>query len=471
MGELLASAGAGTVIDGRYELLAGVGRGGMARVWRATDQRLGRDVAVKLLAADSLDERARQRFDLEARTAAALSHPNIVAVHDVGVTAAGVPYLVMELAEGDTLAEVIGRGPLSWVDIVAVSVQVCDALRAAHAAGVVHRDVKPGNIVLTADGVVKVCDFGIAAFARGDDPVIEAGRVLGTAQFMAPEQAHGDSVDHRADLYALGCVIYAMATGHPPFTGNNSASVAWRHVHQPVIPLRVRRRGTPPALDTIVGRLLAKDPSDRPASAAEVKASLESVAVPTEESTLWLGRAAAATRPPTRPLTQVTIPIPVSAFQRHRALASVGAVCVVVLTAILIAAAVRGQDGAVTDAPASAPAASSALAAPPSRSAVLTQPVRNPAAALAALEAAIRAQAGSMNEDAIKALMEKTRAIGESLARGNEAKAASKLRDLQKKLAQLRKEGGITAAGFDALQPPLAHLGAALPVSRDDDDD
>jgi eukaryotic-like serine/threonine-protein kinase len=262
----------GQLISGRYQLEAVLGRGGMATVWRGVDQRLGRPVAVKLLdRADTADPAMLQRFDREVRTAGGLTHPNIVAVYDVG-TDDRVPYLVMELINGTSVAALLASGPLPVDQAVDVARQTCDALAMTHAQGVVHRDIKPANILLTTTGTVKVCDFGIARLAHQQQTNLTAPHTaIGTSAYMAPEQASGAPVDARTDLYALGCVMYAMLTGHPPFTGDNPLAVLWQHQHQPALSVASLRPDTPAELDALITRLLAKDPSDRPATATEVR--------------------------------------------------------------------------------------------------------------------------------------------------------------------------------------------------------
>ncbi|HJY43734.1 MAG TPA: serine/threonine-protein kinase, partial [Propionibacteriaceae bacterium] len=262
----------GQLISDRYRLEAVLGRGGMATVWRGVDQRLGRPVAVKLLdRADTADPVMLQRFDREARTVGGLTHPNIVAVYDVG-TDNGVPYLVMELIDGTSVAALLASGPLPVDQAVEVARQTCDALAMTHAQGVVHRDIKPANILLTPTGTVKVCDFGIARLTHQQLTNLTAPHTaIGTSAYMAPEQASGAAVDARTDLYALGCVMYAMLTGHPPFTGDNPLTVLWQHQHQPALAVASLRPDTPADLDALIARLLAKNPSERPATATEVR--------------------------------------------------------------------------------------------------------------------------------------------------------------------------------------------------------
>jgi serine/threonine protein kinase len=259
------------VLNDRYELRSLLGRGGTAEVWLGLDRWLGRTVAVKLLHEElRADPALATRFEREARTVAGLSHPNIVAVHDVGDDR-GVLYLVMEHVEGRSLARRLAESPMTVAETLTVAVQVCSALEAAAEAGVVHRDVTPANILLTADGLVKVCDFGLARLsgtARGS--LSNATQMIGTCTFMAPEQVTGSTVDSRTDLYGLGCVLYAMLTGVPPFIGDTPMEIAWRHVEDTAEPASAHRDGIPAELDRLVLDLLAKYPADRPSTPAQV---------------------------------------------------------------------------------------------------------------------------------------------------------------------------------------------------------
>src|SRR5262245_25540352 len=261
------------VVDGRYRLRAVLGQGGMATVWSGIDIRLDRPVAVKLLDPAAVGESAVVRFlDGEARTVARLAHPNIVSVYDVGIDG-GQPYLVMELVEGEDLRRRLLPGPMSVSQTVTIADQICAALAAAHAAGVVHGDIKPDNVMLTRAGAVKVCDFGIARLQLATRAETRSAVVIGTSEYMAPEQATGGAVDARTDLYALGCVVYAMLTGAPPFAGD-PADVLRQQVHDTVVPITFRRADVPPDLAAAVTDLLAKNPADRPGSAAALRARL-----------------------------------------------------------------------------------------------------------------------------------------------------------------------------------------------------
>ncbi|HKR69274.1 MAG TPA: protein kinase [Streptosporangiaceae bacterium] len=267
------------LIGGRYALFDVLGTGGMATVWRARDEVLGREVAVKVLSPQyAADPAFRIRFEREARHVASLSHPRLVTVFDCGVDGT-VPFIVMELVAGRTLRQILDdAGVLPPDDAVTIAAAVCEGLEAAHAAGVVHRDIKPANIVLSG-GEVKLLDFGIA---RLED---SAGRtrtqaVLGTAAYLSPEQAAGRPAGPAADLYALGCVLFEMLTGTPPFTADSEVGVAYRQVHDDPGPPSARRAGVPAQLDWITTRLLAKNPAERPPGAAAARSGLLSALTP-----------------------------------------------------------------------------------------------------------------------------------------------------------------------------------------------
>ncbi|MFI5370246.1 MAG: protein kinase [Candidatus Eisenbacteria bacterium] len=280
----------GTRID-RYDVTGFVGAGAMGEVYRAHDQRLGRDVAIKLLpAAYSSDPERLRRFDQEARAVGALNHPNVLAVFDVG-THDGAPYVVSELLQGATLRARLETGPLPVRKVIECGAQIARGLAAAHARGIVHRDLKPENLFIGLDGQVKILDFGLAKLVRHDDDVpvaggtdslmatamTEAGRVLGTVGYMAPEQVHGQNADHRADLFALGCVLYEMATGRPPFHRATPVETLAAIVRDdlPEFPAEVRAQA--PALTPLVRRLVEKEPGERFESARDLAYALESL--------------------------------------------------------------------------------------------------------------------------------------------------------------------------------------------------
>src|ERR1041385_2318008 len=261
-----------TLLRERYRPPPAVRRGGRGTVFRATDLELRREVAVKILSATSQTSDGRERLVREARAAAALNHPHIVTIHDVG-EAAGFPFLVMELVQGPRLSQ---ARPTDLARVVAIAAQICDALEHAHNNNIVHRDLKPDNVLLSSigdSGSVKLADLGLALPAY-DARISRAGVIVGTASYMAPEQALGQTIDGRADLYALGVVLYELTTGRLPFTGDDPLTIVSQHVHAPVVPPRVLRSDLPPALARIIIRLLAKDPAQLFNSASEARAAL-----------------------------------------------------------------------------------------------------------------------------------------------------------------------------------------------------
>ena len=263
----------GSILAGRYRLIDELGRGGMGVVFRATDEKLQREVAVKVVPAAASSPEARERLLREARAAAALNHPAIVAVHDVGEHL-GIPFFVMELVSGSSLHL---ERPTDLSEIVRIACAICDALQHAHAHGVVHRDLKPENVLLAGPAnarTVKLADLGVAVHATASHRITNSGAIVGTVSYMAPEQALGEPVDGRADLYALGVVLYELVTGRLPFTGARPLEVVSQHVHAPVVPPRAMRPSLPPALDAAIVRLLAKQPAQRFATAAEAKEAL-----------------------------------------------------------------------------------------------------------------------------------------------------------------------------------------------------
>ncbi|MET9519693.1 protein kinase [Streptomyces sp. NPDC002994] len=267
----------GLVGDGRYRLTHRLGRGGMAEVFAAEDVRLGRTVAVKLLRSDlAEDPTSKARFTREAQSVAGLNHHAVVAVYDSGEDQVGpsvVPYIVMELVEGRTIRELLQNaeppGPEQALIIVS---GVLEALAYSHQHGIVHRDIKPANVIITHGGAVKVMDFGIARALHGaQSTMTQTGMVMGTPQYLSPEQALGKAVDHRSDLYATGCLLYELLAQRPPFTGETPLSVVYQHVQDIPVPPSEMSDVAPPELDGLVMRSLAKDPDDRFQSAEEMR--------------------------------------------------------------------------------------------------------------------------------------------------------------------------------------------------------
>ena len=271
-----------SLANGRYQLGQLVGRGGMAEVRVALDKRLGRTVAIKIMRSDlANDEIFLTRFRREAHSVAQMNNPNIVNIYDSGeetiVNDSGqterVPYLVMEYVKGQTLRDIIkANGPLSQRDAEQVMLGVLNALEYSHRMGIIHRDIKPGNIMISDQGVVKVMDFGIArALDDSAATMTQSQGVVGTAQYLSPEQARGETVDMRSDLYSAGCVLYEMLTGRPPFTGDSAVAIAYQHVSEAATPPSAVIPGLPKMWDNICAKAMAKDRQNRYATATEFK--------------------------------------------------------------------------------------------------------------------------------------------------------------------------------------------------------
>jgi serine/threonine protein kinase len=267
------------VLLGRYEVGRLLGAGGMAEVYEGLDRLLARRIAIKVLLAQYAHDPAfLARFRREAQAAASLSHPNIVGVFDTGCEG-DTWFIVMEYVDGRTLKDVIrAEGPLYWSRAAEVAGDVAGALAVAHARGIVHRDVKPGNVMLTTDGKVKVMDFGIAR-ASAVPSITQTSAVVGTAQYIAPEQAQGLEVDPRTDVYALGCCLYEMLTGQVPFTGPTPVAIAYRHVREDPTPPRALNPDVPVSLERVCLKAMAKSPEDRYQTAVDFQQDLERVRV------------------------------------------------------------------------------------------------------------------------------------------------------------------------------------------------
>ena len=292
--------GDSVMVGGRYELGDLLGRGGMAEVRKAVDTRLGRPVAIKQLRIDlASDPTFHARFRREAQSAAGLNHPTIVAVYDTGeepdpATGVPIPYIVMELVEGTTLRDVLRDGrkilPERALELTA---GVLDALAYSHKAGIVHRDIKPANVMLTPTGAVKVMDFGIArAIADTSATMTQTAAVIGTAQYLSPEQARGETVDARSDIYSAGCLLYELLVGRPPFVGDSPVSVAYQHVREAPVPPSQLDPVITTDIDAITLRALAKNPAERYQSARDMKADLSRVLAGQLPTTVVPGAAA-----------------------------------------------------------------------------------------------------------------------------------------------------------------------------------
>ena len=299
----MTSESAGRVIAGRYQLIRPEGEGGMATVWRAMDEQLEREVAVKILRPQfGADPGFAARFRNEARAAGALSHPNVVQVYDFGTDAdTGEQYIVMQLVDGKDLATVLReRGALEVDQAVAIGASVADALEAAHQRGLIHRDVKPGNILLTPDGRTLVTDFGISR-AIADASMTVTGMTIGSVHYFSPEQAAGEEVGPPSDIYALGIVVYEMLTGRRPFEGESAAGVALKRLNEPPPPMSTAIRPIPPPLEAVVMRALARDPAARFPDAATFGVALRDWRRGEDTAAVAAPVAAAAVVPPPLP--------------------------------------------------------------------------------------------------------------------------------------------------------------------------
>ena len=320
---------------GPYEIQSPLGAGGMGEVYRARDTRLDRTVAIKILPAHLSDNpEAKQRFDREARAISSLNHPNICTLYDVGHQD-GMDYLVMEFLEGETLADRLAKGPLPPEQVLKYGIEICEGLEKAHKTGVIHRDLKPGNIMLTKAGA-KLMDFGLAKAATAsappsssltmtisgpsaDQPLTARGTIVGTFQYMSPEQIEGKEADARSDIFALGAVLYEMATGKRAFAGKTQASIVAAILASEPQPISVMQPMAPPALDRVVKVCLAKDPDERFQTAHDLKLQLR-----------WLSEGG----------SQAGVPAPVAAKRKNRERALVTAL---VLCTLLAAAGVVGS--------------------------------------------------------------------------------------------------------------------------------
>jgi beta-lactam-binding protein with PASTA domain/predicted Ser/Thr protein kinase len=273
-----------TVVGGRYELGELLGRGGMAEVRKGTDTRLGRVVAVKRLRTDlASDATFQARFRREAQSSASLNHPSIVSVYDTGEEIAtdgsdvAQPYIVMEYVAGRTLRDILREGRKILPErALEITSGVLSALDYSHRAGIIHRDIKPGNVMLTPSGDVKVMDFGIArAISDASSTMTQTAAVVGTAQYLSPEQARGETVDSRSDVYSAGCLLYELLTGRPPFVGDSPVAVAYQHVREPAAPPSDHDTDLPPEIDAIVMKALAKRLEERYQSAAAMRSDIE----------------------------------------------------------------------------------------------------------------------------------------------------------------------------------------------------
>jgi serine/threonine protein kinase len=479
----MAAMEAPRLLAGRYRLDRVLGRGGMAAVWRAHDEVLGRLVAAKLVQVGGDDPSAAVRFAREARTAAALAHPNIVTVFDAGIGSDGIAFLVMELLPGPTLSALLGeRGPLPLDEGVAYAAQAAAALAAAHEAGVVHRDIKPGNLMLDAAGQVRVLDFGVARLLEaGGTTLTGTGTVLGTAAYLSPEQAAGRPADARTDIYALGCVLMALLTGTPPFAADHPMGVVTQHLSAEPPRLDERRPDVPPALAVVVAATLAKNPDDRPQTAAAVHAALLDIAHgrPGEQRPA-VAAATAATQvlptagggaPTARTVGRAEAQGP---GWRRPAVLAAAAAAAVVLFAVTIMALTGGDDDPTTGA--TGGASKSATSAPtstqpPTSAPPETTPASSPppppstSQLLATLSQRVQAAAasGELDAKAAEDLGHRIDDIRKKIQEGKDDEVGRKLQEMSDRLDKLASEGKITPAAEASLQDPLVALQQQFP--------
>jgi tRNA A-37 threonylcarbamoyl transferase component Bud32 len=349
-----------TTIAGRYQLGEPLGSGGMATVVAAQDLRLDRRVAVKLLRIELDDPAARTRIEREARAAASFSHPNAVTVFDYGEHE-GRPYVVMELVDGPSLDAVLReRGPMPAADVRVIGDQLLAALGAAHARGLVHRDVKPANVLCPPGAAVKLADFGIAkAFADAATVLTAIGQVVGTPAYLSPEQVGGQPATPRSDLYATGVVLYEMLAGARPFVAETPLAVAIAHQQAPVPPLLDRRPDLDAGLVAVVEAALAKDPADRPADAEAMRTALASTTTPVERTSVL-----------PLPASSPTVVAPVAAVAAHRRPLALVAAAVAAVALIALAIGLSGGDDPPGDG--ASAAGESTTTAPPTTAAPTT---------------------------------------------------------------------------------------------------
>ena len=334
-----------TVLGGRYELQETIGRGGMAEVWRARDLRLDRDVAIKRLRVDlATDPTFLTRFEREAQSAAGLNHPNIVSVYDTGSqvdpsTGVTLPYIVMELVGGRTLRDVLREGRTIVPERALVYTQgVLDALTYSHKHGIIHRDIKPANVMITPTGQVKVMDFGIArAVADTSATMTQTAAVIGTAQYLSPEQARGETVDARSDIYSAGCLLYELLTGRPPFLGDSPVAVAYQHVREQAVPPSQIDPELTPEMDAVTMKALAKSPDDRYQDAREMRDDISRL-LSGEEVTARIPAVVPVDQPATSPEahTDVAQPNDASRGRKRKRRVSTPTIILLILLAILL---------------------------------------------------------------------------------------------------------------------------------------
>lgn len=468
-------------LAGRYELLAVIGRGGMGTVYRARDLILERVVAVKVLPAALADGDpvGVQRFEREARAAASLAHPRIVAVYDTGLDE-GTRFIVMEFLLGRSIEAILREGgPLEPARSIDIATGVAEALGAAHTRGIVHRDIKPGNVMIADDGSAKVLDFGVAR-AVDRTALTHSASVLGTAAYMAPEQVLGHPVDGRSDIYSLGCVLYAMLAGSPPFRGDAVAAILHQQVNVEARPLRAIDARIPAGLELLVMDMLAKDPGARPQSAAQLRERLAQARSGAANGRGGAARAREATPPP--PDAPPTRKLVRARGDTRRRLLAVGVLAALALLAAGVAALSSGS------APRAAPpsrkrAVASTSKPPPKTSSTTTSSTSTHTAATAPANTSgagsatptVAGSAGalttllttdveahSIEQPAAQHIGNEVAAILNSYEMGQILKLPNELANLAQQLEMLESHGQVSASAAPALQAALATFASAV---------
>jgi tRNA A-37 threonylcarbamoyl transferase component Bud32 len=444
--------GSGRLLAARYELVSVLGSGGMAIVYLARDRVLEREVAVKVLREQfATDPVFLARFTREALNAARLSHPGLVPIFDAGVDQ-GTAYIVMEVVRGRTVHQVlVDDGPLPVARAVGIAADVCAVLEVAHRAGIVHRDIKPGNIALSDDGRTRVFDFGIA-HTSGSAGLTAIATVIGTAAYLSPEQAAGQPADPRSDLYSVGCVLEEMLTGSPPFAAETPVALLHQHIHEEPRPPSTRRPEVSAALDAVVLHLLAKDPAHRPESAAEARRELLAAVAPSRGATLVLPTVTAAAVPARRKSTAAVV--------------AVGAILVMVATLL---AFYLGRDvgapatatGSPTGSRSSAVAIASATArSTPTRPPIAVPVVTTTAAALDVVRQVVAAgqSEGLIDPGAATRLATATDDVAASIEKKKGKSALPRIHGLADLVEGLATDGGVSSAAATALRTAVDQL-------------
>jgi serine/threonine-protein kinase len=480
-------------LAGRYDVLGILGRGGMGVVYRATDRVLDRPVAIKVLPVDrAADPTFVARFEREALAAAALNHPNIVAIYDSGRDE-DTRFIAMEFVPGRSLAETLAdEGALASEDAAPIASQIAAALGAAHKAGVIHRDIKPANVMVGDDGRVKVLDFGIAR-AAADATLTQSDVILGSAPYLAPEVTTGLPADARSDIYALGCVTYAMLTGAPPFTGDLPAAVMHQHVAATPRPPRELVPAIPAGIEALVLQMLAKDPDDRPQSAAQLARALGGVVLDRAATTIPLPRLREAPTAPLRVPRRATPPPHRRTGRVNVPLLAALAVPLIVLAALVLASgsgshkaaakrpvAHRVRHQAATRLVTASLTTRTQSPSATAQSSSSSTPAPGPptvAGAVTSLTALLTndAQSGTLDAHAVHELLGPLQGAFEAYQNGDPAGALGPVGDLSGKIAKLQGKGDIQSsaagplsAGINLLQLALQRSVPQTPASPGD---